>query len=517
VSNPVDINAPILGIARKWWVAATFLPSLTLMGVDATILDIPQLLIIPALRDNDHYRFQWATGCAVVGSVLGMAMIRWLRDRYGLKRVYMAGLLITGIASIPCGMAESLPQFAVARFFQSLGKGIAVTSVLATMWREFPRHKDLAMAGYAIGIYFGKAVGPGVGAFFTDYPDWRWLFYITVPVSLITFILSWWILLPDKPEEIKPSGFDFLGLGLLATWLIALMVVLMRGQYLGWQSSRFWCIMAALFVASFLLWVLREMWADQPLIDLRLFHARTFTLAVLCKSIFMVVFGGVLSVLCAYMVVLRGYPRTTTGEVLLPGGLAMGAALVISGVVGIRWDARRRLILGCSLMAVACWQLAIVDLYTSKYVIGAWFAVWGTGAGLMLPPVIVLPMEGLTQPEVVSSASIKNMVREIPSTVGSLLAAILLVHRSDAHFDYLRQDITHNRAVVENVRLGLSDHLTMRGSSGMTRDEQVNHVISAYVKDNARAFAYETILIYMALASGSTVILACLIRPKPKA
>ncbi len=513
MNDAVDNDAPILGIARKWWIVATFTPSLMLLGVDATILDIPQMVIIPELRDNDHYRFQWATGCAVLGSLLGMASLRWLRDNFGLKQVYIVAMAVTVVASIPCGMAETLPLFAFGRFFQSIGKGIVVTNVLATIWREFPKNKDLATGLYAVGIYFGKALGPPVGAFFTDYPSWRWMFYAHVPVGVITLILSWWVLLPDKPTDAKPGRFDFLGLGLLASWVIALMVALLRGQKWGWHTSREWCVVAVVFVVAFLAFVIRQIWATSPLMDLSLFRRRTFVLSVGCKSIFMIAFGAVLSVLCDYMVGVRGYPRTTTGLVLLPGGLVMGASLILSALIGMRWSRKWRLVTGVAGLAVAIWLLSGIDLYTDKHWIGACFVLWGFSAGTTLPPLIVLPMEGLTQSEVVSSASIKNMVRVLPSTIGSLLVGIILTRRSDAHFDAMRQDITYNRGVVEQTRLGLADHMAMRGSSGMRLDEQVGHVIGGYIQDNAKAFAFDTALKYLALLCVVGLIFALLIRP----
>jgi DHA2 family multidrug resistance protein len=263
--------------------------------------------------------------------------------------------------------------------------------------------------------------------------------------------------------------------------------------------------------------VLREIWTKAPLIDLSLFRERTFTLAVLCKSIFMITFGAVISLLANYMVTTRQYPRTTTGLVFLPGALAMGAALVLSGLIGMRWSRKVRLVLGMAGLAFATWQLTIIDLYTDKFLIGLYFTLWGASAGLMLPPVIVLPMEGLTQPQVVSSASIKNMVRELPSTIGSLLFAILLTRRSDAHFDQMRQKILPNRAVVEDVNRGLADHLTQHGSSGPRLHEQAGDVIGTYIHANARAFADETMLYYLALLCVIGVGLALLIRPAKSA
>lgn len=490
---------PILGIDRKWWVVVTITPSLMLMGLNATILDIPQVVMIPEL-ETDHFRYQWATGGSVLGSVIGMALLRWLRDRFGLKNVYIAGMLIFSLASLPCGLATGVPLLTVARFVQGLGKGMVVANVLATMWREFPEHKDLAMALYGIAIYFGKAIAPTIGAYLTDYPSWRWIFYVNVLAGLITFILSWWVLVPDKPTDAEPAPFDYLGLLFLIVWVTALLICLFRGQKWGWTHSRAWVVILAVFLTSLLAWVVREASIDYALIDLRLFKAPLFALTMTIKSIYMVNFGAVFSLLATYMVTLRQYPRTTTGLVLLPGALLMGVALLLSGLLGKPETRKWRIVVGLAGMAIATWKLAIVDLYTDKWLLSLYFALWGFSAGLVITPIICLPLGDMPQPLVVSSATIKNMVRVLPGTFGSLLIGILLTRQTDNHFDNLRQDIVYNRPIIQNVHATLVDSLGMRSSNAEV-GLQADSVVRTYVHDNSTAFANQTALHWLALTS----------------
>lgn len=497
----------LLGISRRWWVVATLTPSLALMGTSSTILDIPTVVMVPAL-DTDRYRYQWTTGASLLGALLGMALLRWYRDRFGLRVVYLSGMLIFTLGCAACGAAPDVPWLTPARFVQSFGKGLVVANVLATMWREFPHRKDLAMAFYGIGLYFGKAIAPTVGGFLTDYPDWRWIFYSNMLLGLVTFVLSWWVLLPDKPEDVTPQPFDWPGLGLLVVWVIALMVCLMRGQKWGWTTDETWVVLAALFVVTFTAWLTWEFLSPTPLVDLGLLRARTFTLALTIKSLYVINLYGIITVLAHYMVVLRAYPRTTTGLVLLPGALAMGLMLVVSGLVGMQWNRKRRLLTGLVVMAFASWQLGVLDLYTAKWWIALDFVLWGAGAGLVVSPVICLPQEGLTQAQVVSSASIKNMVRILPGTLGSLVVSIALTRQGDIYQDALRRDVTYNRAVVEDVRLRLADHLAMRGSSGEVVPEQVNRVLGTYVSTDAQAYACGTVAQYLALVCVAGAVLA---------
>lgn len=498
----------ILGIERKWWVAATLTPILALMGLSSTITDIPEPILIAEL-DSDHYRIQWVTGTTLLGTVLGLAPIRWLRDRFGLKFIHLTGLLIFTITSGFCGAAPDVLHLAPARFVQGFGKGMVVATVLAIMWREFPQKKDLAMAFYGIGIYFGKAIAPSIGGYLTDHPSWRWIFYIDVPLGLVTFLVSMWVLTPDQPTTPSTEPFDRLGFLLLTGWVAALAICLYRGQKWGWFTSNSVLIVMGAFLAFFLAWLIWELRVAAPLIDLRLFQQRTFALAESLKSLFAINFYGVISLLAGYMVTLRLYPRETSGLVLVPGAMTFGFSLIVNGLIATHWDRKQKCLLGMAGMTLATWQLSCVDLYTDKVWLAVLFGFWGLAAGFVVSPVIVLPLEGLTQSQVVSSATIKNMVRVLPGAVGSGLVAILMTRRSDANFDALRQNITYNRGVLDVVNARLADHLAARGSSGDTLVEQSRQVIGGYVQDNATAFAYQTAFQYLALAAmlGTIVVL----------
>ncbi|MBY0525230.1 MAG: DHA2 family efflux MFS transporter permease subunit [Gemmataceae bacterium] len=512
-ASPSSIaDPPIFGIARKWWVVVTFMPSLALMGLNSTIIDIPNLVMIPEL-DTDRYRYQWTIGASLFGAMIGMAMLRWLRDRFGLRTLYVTGMFVYAVGMAGCGSASDVPRLTPFRFLQGLGEGMVVSNVLATMWREFPVQKDLAMAFYGVSLYFGKVIAPSVGAWITDNPNWHWIFYGPAIVALVTFILSWWILLPDKPADVTPAPFDFPGLWLLVIWVLALIVCLFRGQKWGWTNSREWVVLWALFLFSFIAWVTREAITDHPLIDLRLFRRRTFVLTMLSKSLYVINMYGVISTLCDYMVTTRGYPRTTAGLVLLPGALAMGASLILSGIIVRGWDRKSRIVGGLAGMTIMTWQLSVIDLYTDKWLLCGLFVLWGAATGLVISPLLVLASEGLTQTEVVTSAALKNMVRIMPGTFGATLIGTLVTRRSDANFDYLRQDITHNRAVAENVAGALTTHLTSQGSDRLAAHEQASHVVGSYIHANATAFASQTALQYLALGTAASVLLALFLRP----
>lgn len=511
----VHFPRDFLGIPHSWWVVAAVLPILLLLGFSSTIIDLPRPIMIAEL-DSDRYRFQWVTGATLLGTLIGMAMISWLRDRVGLKNIHITGVFLFTIASAACGAAREGDVLAAARLVQGFGKGLSVATVLALLYREFPQHRDLAMAFYGIGIYFGKAIAPPLAAYLSDHPSWRWIFYLNVPAGIIALMMAYWILTPDRPEEAARNPFDFAGLALMMLWITALLVVLYRGQKWGWLSSNVIILLLGVFVTSLAAFIVWELRVTEPLIDLRLFKERTFALAECIKSLFAVNFYVVISLLSSYMVVLRQYPRTTAGLVLLPGGLAMGLALMAGALLAARIDRKPRLLAGLALMTGATWLFAGIDLYTDKHWIAWMFIIWGVGAGLVISPVLCIPLEGLTQAQVVRSASIKNMVRALPGAVGGLVIGHVLTRRTDAYFDALRQKIMPNRPVVESTQALLQQHLEFQGSSLDVLPNQASHIIGQYIHDNASAFAYQTGLQYLAVCILMALVLALCLQPAPR-
>lgn len=512
MTSPASDLTDILGIRRNWWMLATILPMHLLLGISSTVLDIPHDVMVAEL-DSDKYRFQWVAGATLIGTIMGMAMIRWMRDRIGLKKVFLTGLALFTLFSIPCGLAQDGTVLAVGRFVQGFGKGMAVATILALFYRELPDHKDLAMALYGVGIYFGKAIAPALAGYLSDNPSWRWSFFINVPTGFICFIGSCWVLLPDRPEDTKPQRFDFVGMILMVLSMTALMICLYRGQKWGWLSSNAFLLTAAAFIVftvSFLAW---EVTTPAPLIDMSLFREPTFARAELIKSLYAVNFYTVISLLSSYMVSLRGYPRPTTGVVLLPGAIAMGLGLVISGIYAASVDRKNRLLIGLVLMAIGSWWLSIIDLYTDKRLTALVFVVWSAGAGLVVSPVICMPLEGLTQAQVVSSASIKNIVRALPGAVGGALIAILITRHSDTYFDNMRQSIEPNRPVLELVNAGLERHIYQHGAIGDALRKQANVVIEKYVHANASVYAYQAAMQYLALCVVAAILLTLFLKP----
>jgi hypothetical protein len=274
-------------------------------------------------------------------------------------------------------------------------------------------------------------------------------------------------------------------------------------------------VVYAIGVAAFVGFFVRQLTAEHPLFDLSLLRNRRFALSVVIKAMSDATIITVLLAITRYMVVERGYPRTTAGLVLLPAVVGMLFSLWLTNQYGTRENRKLRLILGMTGLAVCTWQLASIDLFTDKRWLAPLLAVWAGCAGLAGSPVICMNFDGLTPTQVTASASIKNVMRVLPSMIGAGLLAVMTDARADAIFDVERQTIESGRPPGADVSAWIQNQLAPFSTRPSDLPAQANHVVGAWARANARVWATQAILQYFALLAGTGAVLSLFLRPLP--
>jgi DHA2 family multidrug resistance protein len=383
------------------------------------------------------------------------------------------------------------------RLLQGFGAGLTIASAMVLLWREFGAQKPAAMAVYGLTVYLASLLGPVVGGLLTAWLSWRALFLMNLPLGLTAAALGAWLLPRDRPAPAGPVRLDVVGLVLFLGSVAALSVVLDMGQYWGWLRSPFfvpWLAALVVLGAGFVLW---GTLAAEPLINLRLFAVRNYALGIGIKAAFSINLYALLGLLSAYMIELRGYQWWQGALVLLPAFVTLSATTAAS-VSRVRYH-RLRMGAGLALMALATWVMGAVDLYTDKRWLAALLGVWGAGAGLVVVPVMLTLFEGLTPAETLQAAGVYNITRMLPAFVVGATLVTVHTQRADAHFDRLRQRITHNRPLVSETRHHLAHHYAARGSSAGVQQKQAHATLGRWAHANAKAFAFQTVLRYLAL------------------
>jgi DHA2 family multidrug resistance protein len=388
--------------------------------MDMTIVNVTLPHMMGALGATAD-QVTWVLTAYMVAEAVTIPLTGWLAGRFGRRRVMLAGIGSFIAASALCGLAGSLQQIVLFRLLQGIAGAPLIPLSQAVLVDAFPaRERGKAMAIWGIGIMLGPVLGPTVGGFVTEHLDWRWVFYINLPVGLLTLALVA-RLIRETPR--RAVGTDWIGVALMVIGIGSLQTLLDRGNQEGWWQSGFIDLLTLTAVLGLILFVLRSLHAPRPIVDLRLFRDRNLAVA----SGMMLVFGlglfGTIAVQPIMLERLLGYPAETTGLVMAPRALGSAISMAIVARLIGRVDVRWLVGTGMLLTAGATWVMSWYDLAVSP----AWI-VWpgvaqGLGMGAVFVPLSTMAYGSLRPEQADAGAGLFNLARTIGSAMGVSIAA----------------------------------------------------------------------------------------------
>lgn len=348
----------------------------------------------------------------------------WLAERYGPARVYAAALLGFGITSALCGFAWNLDSLIAFRVLQAIPGGILPPLSMAMLYRIVPPPKiGQAMGMYGLGIVVAPAVGPTLGGYLVEYVDWRWIFFINVPVSIAATFAALTIL-PKFP----PAGrgrFDAIGFIAIASGFFALLLALSEGESWGWTSFPVVALLtySVVALASFVVW---ELDVERPLLDLHVFKSWEYVNSLMIISVLSIGMFTVLFYIPVFLQAAQGLGAFQAGFVLLPQALIMAVMMPVAGriydKVGPRWPA----IVGLAICAVGTYLLHDLTPDTPRHTIALLLMFRASGMGLAMMPIMTAGLAAVPPAIVPSGSAFNNVVQRVSAGLGlAILGAIL--------------------------------------------------------------------------------------------
>ena len=316
------------------WIVAVAVMFATFMEVlDTTVVNVSLPHIAGSLSASVD-EASWALTSYLVANAIILPMTGWLANYFGRKRTLLAAVFGFTTASFLCGLAPTLPTLIFFRIIQGATGGCLQPLSQAVMLEAFPpRDRGKAMAFWGLGIVVAPMLGPVLGGWLTDNYSWRWVFYINLPVGLMSIIMT--RLFIFDPPYIRRSnrGIDYWGIGMLAVGVGALQVVLDKGQEEDWFSSN-WMLALAIIAAVAIVWfVVHEMRTRDPVVHLRVFKDRTYSAGVFLMTILGFVLYGSMLLLPIFLQTLLGYPALDAGVAMAPRGLGSFLMMPVVGTV----------------------------------------------------------------------------------------------------------------------------------------------------------------------------------------
>jgi len=376
----------------------------------------------------------WTITAYLVSNAIVIPMAGWLARLIGRKNYQIASIALFTFSSFMCGSAWSLHSLVFFRILQGIGGGGLVPISQSILLESFPREKHgQAMAIFGLGAMLGPIVGPLLGGWITDTMSWRWIFYINIPIGILSIIMNI-IVIKDPPYmQRQKMKIDYWGLLFLAVGLGALQLVLDKGESEDWFDSPMIVAFGIVAVVSLTLLVINEYYSDRPIVNLKLFKDRTFTIgATVMFFVFLNLFGSIV-LLPIFLQMMMGYTSFYAGLVLGPGGIATMLAMPIVGKFIGKVDPKRFLLFGLAVCALSTYMMSRFNLTTDF-----WTFVWprvflGFGMGMTFIPLTTLTLSHIPKEHMTEATSLYNLLRNLGGSVGIAFTTTMLSRRGQLH------------------------------------------------------------------------------------
>ena len=370
---------------------------------------------------------QWV----VTGYTLAMATVipltGWAVDRFGGRRVWMTSIVLFIAGSLLSGMAWNIESLIVFRVLQGLGGGMLMPTGMAIMTMAAGPHRmGRIMSIVGVPMLLGPVIGPVLGGWLVQDVDWRWIFFVNLPVGALALLLAWWKV-PRGGGEHQAAAFDLRGLVLLppgfALLVYGLSTASKNGGF-GNATTIGWLAGGVALVGLFALHSLRR--RERALIDVRLFADRTFATASVAVFFGGIAMMGSMLLIPLYYQTGRGEGALAAGLLLAPQGLGAATAMPLAGMITDRFGAGRIVPVGITLLALGTIPFALVQADTSYWVLGASLYVRGLGLGSTMMPTMSAALTTLSRAVVSRASSSVNIIMQLGGSVGAALLAVIL-------------------------------------------------------------------------------------------
>jgi len=421
---------------NPWLIALTVTIATFMEVLDTSIANVALPHIAGSVGASQD-EATWVLTSYLVSSAIILPISGWLSDRFGRKRFYMTCVALFTVCSMLCGLAPTLPILIIARILQGLGGGGLAPSEQAILADTFSIEKrGQAFALYGMAVVVAPAIGPTLGGWITDNYNWHWIFFINVPIGLISLYLSN-KMVEDPPEiharTLQRRPVDFIGLFAVAGGVGLLEYTLDKGQQKDWFGSgeiQFTATVAVLTLIFFVFW---EWNHPDPIVDLKLLKNRNFGTAVFLQLILGMVLFGSTVLIPQYLQSLLGYTAERAGLVLSPAGFVMMIGMFVAGRTLGKSDPRLTVMLGYLAVALGLYNLTRLDLYSAYGTVTWWRMLQVVGLPFIFIPISTLNYVGVPREKSNQISSLSNFARNMGGSAGTALLTTFLARSAQIH------------------------------------------------------------------------------------
>jgi DHA2 family multidrug resistance protein len=477
-----------------------------IQSLDGTIANVALPHMQGSLSASSD-QITWVLTSFIVAAAIATPLNGWLCDRFGLKNVFLVSVAGFTVASVFCGISGSLVEIVLARVLQGVfGAALVPLSQAVLLDINPPEKHGSAMAVWGMGVMIGPILGPTLGGWLTDAYDWRWVFFINVPLGALAFYGIWKYIRPTTGA--RRIRFDAFGFVTLSLAIGALQMLLDRGEQNDWfGSTETWveAILLALAAAYFIGHTLTRP-AGQSFLDYRLLKNANYVTGLLLIFIVGMVLFATRALMPTMLQSLMGYPAALAGLVTAPSGLGTMISMLIVGKITGKVDFRLLLGIGFAITGVSLWQMTGYTLVMSQSDIVWPGIIQGLGLGLVFVPLSAATFATLTPAMRAEGTAIFSLVRNIGSSIGIALVQTLLTRNTQIAHASLGAHVNYANPALQDA--GVSSVYNLANGAGMT-------ALNGEITRQASMIAYVDDYWLMMILTLAVIPLLVLVR-KPK-
>lgn len=476
------------------WIIALTVTLATFMEVlDTSIANVALPHIAGSLSAGQD-ESTWVLTSYLVSNAIVLPLSGWASSLIGRKRFYMMSVAIFTVSSWLCGLAPNLGMLIFFRVLQGAGGGGLQPSEQAILADTFPPAKrGMAFAVYGMAVVLAPAIGPTLGGYITDNLSWRWIFFINIPVGILSLLLTY-RLISDPPylKQQKVAGLriDYIGLSLVALGLGTLQVILDKGQREDWLESHFIVTLSVICAAALVVAVIWEWRHKSPIIDLHLFTDRSFAMSNLLMFILGFVLLGSTVLLPLFMQTLLGYTAQRAGMALMPGGFAILICMPLVGYLLGKYDARWLIALGLSILGLAMLNMTGFDLEMDFRAVATARVFQAIGLAFLFVPINTAAYAFLPREKNNAGSGLINLARNIGGSVGISIATTMLDRRAQFHQARMAAHLSPGNPQVQAMLRGAARTLQAHGSQAALATKQAYGLIASTLGRQAAVLSY---------------------------
>jgi DHA2 family multidrug resistance protein len=482
------------GSINPWVIAITVTLATFMEVLDTSIANVA----LPHIRGSlsaSADEATWVLTSYLVSNAIVLPLSGWLSSLIGRKRFYMSCVIVFTLSSFLCGFAHSLGMLVVFRILQGAGGGGLQPSEQAILNDTFPLAKrGMAFAVYGIAVVVAPTIGPWLGGYITDNYSWRWIFYINIPVGVLSILLTY-LLVSDPPYMKRVNlkqGFriDYVGLGLISLGLASMQIILDKGQREDWFASGFIRTFVVLMLVGLVAGVIWELRTKDPVVDFKMLKDRNFAIATLAMFFLGFVLYASTMLIPEMLQELLGYPAEMAGLALSPRGALIMLTMPVVGFLVSKVDTRYLITFGCtisasSLLVMAGWNL---QLDFRHAVLGRMMQAFGLA--FLFIPINVSAFSYVPRELTNMGTGIINLARNIGASVGLATVTTLLERRTQAHQARLMDHVNSMNPALNNMVNGTAGTLMTHGASSSQASAQAHGMILNLIQRQATMMAF---------------------------